>query len=83
MRGRVERWSDGAEVAQITKLLCAAYAELAAMGFRYVATHQGDAVTKTRLQRGESFIAGGGDVGGRIVGTINLCPPGLSDRAAW
>ena len=82
MKIAVERWSDEREVPQITALLHAAYAGLAADGFQYVATHQDDEVTRKRLLRGESFVARE-CAGGRIVGTVNLCPPGSNDHAPW
>ena len=78
MKIRVERWTEAAEIPQITALLNAAYAELAAMGFRYVATYQDDEITRKRLERGESFLALDAEAENRIVGTINLCRPGLA-----
>lgn len=83
MKVTIERWTDEAEIPEITELLHAAYAELAAMGFQYVATRQDDPVTKKRLERGESFVARDDGGGGRIVGTINLCPPGISAHTPW
>lgn len=55
------------DVTEITELLHRSYAQLAGMGLRYMATHQGDLVTIKRLTDGKSFLAEGG---GRIVGTV-------------
>ena len=68
----VERWDgDDSSIPEITALLNAAYAELAAMGFKYVATWQDDAITRKRLARGEAYVAREVE-GGRILGTITL-----------
>ena len=84
MNVRIERWTDTAEIPQITALLNSAYAQLAAIGFRYVATYQDDSITRERLERGESFLAREDGSDGRIVGTINLCRPGLAgDTTPW
>jgi GNAT superfamily N-acetyltransferase len=56
-------------VPAITALLHAAYGALAARGLHYVASHQDDATTLSRLQRGHPFVA---ESAGEIVGTITL-----------
>lgn len=59
---------DPAEpVSELTGLLHRAYARLAAMGLRYMATHQSDEVTRDRAGSGECWIA---VAEGRIVGTV-------------
>jgi GNAT superfamily N-acetyltransferase len=73
-------WSEEGEVPEITRLLHQAYAPLAAMGFRYLASHQDDAMTRKRLRFGQAFIA---REGGRIVGTIALFPPGAASLCSW
>ena len=73
----IERWHDPAQVAEITGLLHAAYAPLAAAGLRYLATHQDEATTLSRLSKGESYIALEGD---HIVGTTSLTAPGQLDH---
>jgi GNAT superfamily N-acetyltransferase len=67
-------------IPPITALLHAAYAPLARMGFRYLATHQDDATTLRRLQRGFAFVA---ELDGVIVGTITLRPPPAQSDCAW
>jgi GNAT superfamily N-acetyltransferase len=59
-------------IPPITALLHAAYAPLAKMGLRFLATHQDDATTLNRFRRGYGFVA---EIDGAIVGTITLCPP--------
>lgn len=58
---------DDGRVPELTSLLHRAYAPLAAMGLRYVATHQDDATTRRRIAPGECLVA---ERGGRLVGTI-------------
>ncbi len=59
---------DPAEpVSELTTLLHRAYARLATMGLRYMATHQSDAVTRDRAASGECWLAVSG---GSIVGTV-------------
>jgi ribosomal protein S18 acetylase RimI-like enzyme len=67
-------------LAAITELLHAAYAPLAAMGFKYLATHQDEATTRRRLQSGISIVA---ELGGSIVGTVTLRAPKAESRCAW
>jgi GNAT superfamily N-acetyltransferase len=54
-------------VSELTALLNRAYAPLAEMGLRYVATWQGDEITLKRIRGGECWIA---LVGGDLVGTV-------------
>jgi predicted N-acetyltransferase YhbS len=56
----------------ITALLHEAYAPLAAVGMRLVASHQSALVTRQRMDRGETFVAADGDV---IVGVTTLGQP--------
>jgi predicted N-acetyltransferase YhbS len=67
-------------IPPITALLHAAYAPLAKMGFRFLATHQDDATTLRRLQNGFAFVV---EVDGAIVGTIALRPPATQSDCAW
>lgn len=76
----VRPWSADDSVSELTDLLHRAYAELAALGLRYVATHQDEATTLARLSRGEPFVA---DRDGRLVGTITFLPPGRNDGCEW
>ncbi|MEO6012805.1 MAG: GNAT family N-acetyltransferase [Devosia sp.] len=54
-------------LVEMTELLHQSYASLAAMGLRYMATHQGVDVTANRVAQGECFVALSG---GAICGTI-------------
>jgi ribosomal protein S18 acetylase RimI-like enzyme len=67
-------------VTAITDLLRAAYAPLAAMGFKYLATHQDEATTRQRLQSGISIVA---EMDGSIVGTVTVRAPEAESRCAW
>jgi GNAT superfamily N-acetyltransferase len=59
-------------VEALTELLHRAYAELGAMGFRYKAVDQSVEMTRSRISRGECYVAVHGDV---VVGTALLLPP--------
>ena len=64
---------DGADSLQsLTELLHRSYAALAAMGFRYLATHQDVETTRQRVSKGECFLALEHDV---VLGTILVIPP--------
>ncbi|MEQ1854055.1 MAG: GNAT family N-acetyltransferase, partial [Chthoniobacteraceae bacterium] len=67
-------------IADITELLHTAYAPLAAMGFKYLATHQDEATTRRRLQSGISIVA---VLDGDIVGTVTLRAPQAESPCAW
>ncbi len=68
-------------IPAITQLLHAAYAPLAAMNFRYTATHQDDEVTRSRLLRGLPWIA---ELDGEIVATVTLYPePTPASDCSW
>ncbi len=65
----------------LTDLLHRAYAPLAAMGFRYLATHQDVETTRRRSASGECLL---GVLSHRVVGTIVVIPPkGGSTRCEW
>ena len=74
----IRKLRDDDPIPEITALLHAAYAPLAAMGFRYTATHQDDDVTRRRLDQGRPRVA---TLDGRIVATITLydTPPEVSN----
>lgn len=66
---------------ELTGLLHRAYAELGAMGFRYRAVDQSPEVTRSRIARGECFVA---HHAGRLVATALLLPPGQHvEPCAW
>ncbi|HYG41844.1 MAG TPA: GNAT family N-acetyltransferase [Bordetella sp.] len=64
----------------LTLLLHRAYARLAAMGLRYVATHQSAAVTQRRIAQGECYVA---QAGGKLIGTIIFRPAEGTKGSAW
>ena len=67
-------------IEELTALLHRAYAELAAMGLRYSATHQSSEVTAARASEGECALA---VLDGVVVGTITLVPPDRARGTAW
>lgn len=67
-------------VSELTELLHRAYARLAAMGLRYMATHQSDAVTRDRVASGECWVA---LADGVIVGTILFKDAGRTSGSPW
>jgi len=69
---RIRRWSPDDDLPAVTRLLHQAYAPLAARGFRYMATHQDDAVTYRRLSSGKSFLA---FEEGVLVGCVSVYRP--------
>ncbi|MBU8544134.1 MULTISPECIES: GNAT family N-acetyltransferase [Roseomonadaceae] len=69
-----------APVSELTSLLHRAYAPLAAMGPRYMATHQSDAVTRERAASGECWVA---RADGGIVGTILFKPADRTAGSPW
>ncbi|MBK8037192.1 MAG: GNAT family N-acetyltransferase [Verrucomicrobiaceae bacterium] len=79
-RIRIRELQPDDSVAAITELLHTAYAPLAAMGFKYLATHQDEATTRQRLQSGMSFVA---EMEGVIVGTVTLRAPKAESGCAW
>lgn len=68
--------------AEMTALLHAAYAPLAAAGMRFWATHQDEAATRKRAGEGECWVAVETS-SGRMVGTITLRRPGTSKGCPW
>src|SRR5579862_1308286 len=67
-------------IEEITQLLHRAYARLAAMNLRFVATHQDVEVTRFRLTQGEGYLA---VINGKIIGTISLKAPGVGQGCEW
>ena len=71
----IRRKTPDDSVADLTALLHRAYAALAGMGLRFVATWQDETITVKRIARGECFVA---EVDGRIVGTILFLPSSVT-----
>jgi len=70
---------DG-EIPAVTLLLHRAYARLAAGGLHFVAAHQDDDTTRTRIRGGVCLVA---ERDGAIVGTITYLPPGEKGGCDW
>jgi predicted N-acetyltransferase YhbS len=68
----IRDWKSSDDVAALTELLHQAYGQLARAGFRYLATHQDEAMTRKRLESGYPLVATQGE---QIVGTVTLYPP--------
>jgi len=68
----IRPYSPADSIPAITALLHDAYGSLARQGFRFLATHQDDAITLSRLTSGDAFIA---ESAGQIIGTIFVYPP--------
>lgn len=65
------RFGESDSLAELTRLLHRAYAELGAMGFNYTAVDQDEEVTARRIRGRECWVA---VAGGRLVGTVTLSP---------
>lgn len=67
-------------IPELTRLLHRAYARLAAVGLRYMATHQSDQVTRERAGQGECYVA---LAGGALAGTILFKPADETGGSLW
>jgi predicted N-acetyltransferase YhbS len=67
-------------LVELTNLLHRAYARLAQMGLRYMATHQGVEVTRKRVEQGQCFVA---LEGGAICGTIVFKDASQTSGCPW
>ena len=67
------QWTTADDLSALTRLLNRAYRDLAAMGFRYTATWQGDDITARRIARGECWLAV--DETGTYLGTVTYYGP--------
>jgi GNAT superfamily N-acetyltransferase len=67
-------------LVELTDLLHRAYARLAGMGLRYMATHQSVDVTRKRVEQGQCFVA---LVDGVICGTIVFKTIGQTRGCPW
>ncbi len=76
----IREFASGDSVSAITALLRAAYASLAASGFRYLASHQDETITLRRLQCGIPFIA---ESRGDIIGTVTVYRPSSTSLCEW
>lgn len=69
---------DRDSVTEITSLLNRAYKRLADQGMRYLASHQDDTITWSRISKGECYL-GVRSEDARIVATVVFVPPGVGD----
>lgn len=67
-------------ISELTGLLHRAYARLAAMDLRYMATHQSEATTQERVDQGECHVA---VAEGGLVGTIIFKSAERTGGSAW
>ena len=67
-------------ISELTLLLRRAYARLAMMGLRYMATHQSDDVTSERVGQGECYVAVSD---GALIGTIMFKPAARTGGSPW
>ena len=63
----LRRLTPSDSISDLTRFLHRAYANLAAMGLRYMATHQSEEVTQRRVNEGECYVAISASA---LVGTI-------------
>lgn len=71
---------DGDSFEDLTALLHAAYARLAAMNLQYMATDQAVDVTRDRASKGECYVA---VLDKDLIGTVTLTAPGAYTHNAW
>jgi ribosomal protein S18 acetylase RimI-like enzyme len=76
----IRRLSASDSLEELTDLLHRAYAFLASLGLRYVATYQDVETTRRRIANGECYVVVSGDA---IIGTITYYPPGVKKGTPW
>lgn len=67
-------------LSELTGLLHRAYARLADLGLRFVATYQDDSITRDRMQGAECYVA---LRNGHLVGTILFRNASSTDGCPW
>jgi uncharacterized damage-inducible protein DinB/GNAT superfamily N-acetyltransferase len=67
-------------LAEVTRLLHAAYGPLAAMGLNFTAATQTPETTARRAAEGQCFVA---ELAGELVGTVTACGPYAEGVAPW
>jgi ribosomal protein S18 acetylase RimI-like enzyme len=76
----LRRLTSSDSIPDLTRFLHRAYANLAAMGLRYMATHQSEEVTQRRVDEGECYVA---ISEGTLVGTIMFKSVEQTSGSAW
>jgi predicted N-acetyltransferase YhbS len=77
---QIRAFRDDDDIPAITALLHAAYAPLAEMGLRYLASHQDDDMTIRRLKAGWAYV---GELSGQIVATVTLRASEVDSPCEW
>jgi GNAT superfamily N-acetyltransferase len=77
---QIRTWQSGDDLEVLTALLHRAYARLARMDLRYMATHQSADVTSERIRRGTCLLA---LVEDELVGTICFYAPSEIGGSPW
>lgn len=67
------------DIVPLTEMLHRAYAELAARGLRFLASHQTPEMTERRVKAGHCLVV---EMNGRLVGTIRVKKPDPEAKAA-
>ena len=68
-------------IAELTELLHRAYAALVEQDMRYLASHQDEATTRDRIEKGECYVAALD--GGRILGTVVYVGASVPEDTAY
>ncbi len=76
----IRPWMETDSVSEMTALLHRAYSGLARMGLRFMATHQSDEVTASRIAEGQCFV---GVMDGTIRGTILFKTMSQTKGCGW
>ena len=76
----LRRLTSSDSIPDLTRFLHRAYANFAAMGLRYMATHQSEEVTQRRVDEGECYVA---ISEGTLVGTIMFKSVEQTSGSAW
>ncbi len=67
-------------ISELTGLLHRSYKTLADMGLKFMATHQGDEVTKKRIEKGDSFVI---EHDGKLIACISLYKSKGRGKCSW
>ncbi len=76
----IRPFTDTDSLEELTELLHRAYAYLANLGLKFVATYQDVHVTRKRIAKGICLIA---ELDGRMVGTITFYPKEIGKPTPW
>src|SRR5438552_10538445 len=74
---KIRKWKETDSISELTELLHRSYKPLADMGLIFLATHQTDAQTKRRIEKGDCFII---ENDGKLIATISLYPNNKSNE---